>query len=351
MFDGLVKAGLNPQLIGKRDKRSSDPKSTWVGIEGPPAKMKSFCDERAGTGYVVGGTAWTFTGAGVEPESLDLLVIDEAGQFSLASTVGVSISARRLQLLGDPQQLPQVSQGCHGEPVDTSALGWVMGKNPTMPAEFGYFLEQSYRMHPAVSSKMSTLSYGGALGSAAAASARSLQGVEPGVRVVRVAHQDNNIASLQEADEVVRQIQAVLGTLWHDPDEKLGSPRPLVASDVMVVAPYNAQRLLVGQRLKVAGLSGVKVGTVDKFQGQEAPVVLVSMTASSAEDVPRGMEFLLNRNRVNVAVSRAQWLAIVLRSEALSAHMPTSPERLLELGGFIGLCENDDAPAAETESA
>ena len=109
-------------------------------------------------------------------------------------------------------------------------------------------------------------------------------------------------------------------------------------------ALYDAQRLAFGpiafqaaRVLRDAGLEGVRVGTVDKFQGQEAPVVLVSMTASSADDVPRGMEFLLNRNRVNVAISRAQWLAVLIRSQNLTAHMPSTPERLLELGGFIGL--------------
>ncbi|WP_460811452.1 TM0106 family RecB-like putative nuclease [Nocardioides salsibiostraticola] len=332
----VVKAGLNEDLVGKRDKRTDGPNSGWVGL-GSNTDLTDFCEDRPG-GYVIGGTAWTFTGSGVPPDSLDLLVIDEAGQFALAATVGASVAAQRLLLLGDPQQLPQVSQGCHGEPVDQSALSWVIGNSATMPARLGYFLETSYRMHPKVCSVVSQLSYDGALVSAPSASMRSLDGVAPGLEVVRLDHRDNSVSSREEADVVVEQVERLMGAIWNDPSES-PQPRPLTEADFLVVAPYNAQRKLISECLCRAGLGAVKVGTVDKFQGQEAPVVIVSMTASSSGEVPRGMEFLLNRNRVNVAVSRAQWLAVLIRSEALTAHMPATPERLMELGGFIGLCE------------
>jgi len=338
MLDAVVKAGLDPALVGKGAvKHATNPRWTTV------SKLPAYLEEHAETGCVVGGTAWDFTNTNkVDRDCLDLLVVDEAGQFSLARTIAVSAAARRLLLLGDPQQLPQVSQGSHAEPVDESALGWLMDGHDTLPPELGYFLGESYRMHPALCAKVSTLSYDGRLTAAEPASQRRLDGVEPGLHVVTLPHQHNRVDSPEEADEVVRQVQAHLGLPWLDPDEA-ATPRPLRETDFRVVAPYNAQVSCIRDALTRAGLGGVPVGTVDKFQGQEAPIVIVSMTASSHGDVPRGMGFLLNRNRVNVAVSRAQWRAVLIRSEALTAYMPGSARGVLELGAFIGLCQ----PAAQ----
>ncbi|WP_354510608.1 TM0106 family RecB-like putative nuclease [Oerskovia enterophila] len=315
---------------------------------------------------VIGGTAWDF--AHVErfgDGELDLLVIDEAGQFSLANTVAVSRAAQRLLLLGDPQQLPQVSQGQHPEPVDQSALGWLThagGGHDVLPPEFGYFLARSWRMHPALCDAVSELAYEGLLHAEAAASERLLVGVEPGVHVVEVEHAGNAVSSVEEAQEIVRQVRALIGTAWYPggrggaapvggvPGEGAsgaGAPgagpagsRPLDQHDFVVVAPYNAQVWTVRHALQAAGLGDVRVGTVDKFQGKEAPVAIVSMTASAREDVPRGMEFLLSRNRVNVAVSRGQWCAVVVRSPRLTDYLPQHPEELAELGAFIGLCQS-----------
>lgn len=268
---------------------------------------------------------------------LDLLVVDEAGQFSLAPTIGASVAAKRLLLLGDPQQLPQVSQGSHAEPVDESALGWLMGDHDTLPAEFGYFLGTSYRMHPALCRKVSTLSYDGRLAAAPEAAARRLEGVSPGLHVVSLPHTGNRVESPEEAAAVVEQVRSYVGAMWTDLDDA-ATPRPLGAGDVLVVAPYNAQVALIREALARAGLWEVRVGTVDRFQGREAPVAIVSMTASSHGDVPRGMGFLLSRNRINVAVSRAKWRAVVVRSEALTSFMPGSTAGVLDLGAFIGLC-------------
>jgi superfamily I DNA and/or RNA helicase len=268
-------------------------------------------------------------------------VIDEAGQFALADTVAVSVAARNLLLLGDPQQLPQVTQGTHPEPVDRSALGWLTDGHDTLPDELGYFLARSWRMHPALCAAVSQLSYDGRLTSVDAAAARSLAGIDPGVHCVRVEHTGNAVSSVEEADAVVRLALDVIGRRWHDPRRDapaLAIDRPLEPGDVMVVAAYNAQVWTVRRALDAAGLRAVRVGTVDKFQGQEAPVVLLSMAASSPDDVPRGMEFLLDRNRINVAVSRGQWCAVVVRSTALTDYLPTTPDGLEELGAFIGLC-------------
>ena len=241
-----------------------------------------------------------------------------------------------LLLLGDPQQLPQVSQGTHPEPVDTSALDWLVDGQRTLPDERGYFLDRSFRMHPAVCAAVSALSYEGRLHSHTECTAtRHLDGYQPGVHVRPVRHQGNSIESPEEAEAITAQVEQVLGTLWTDEH----GTRPLATSDVLVLAPYNAQVALVRQRLTSAGLGGVRVGTVDKFQGGQAPVVFISMTASSVDVVPRGISFLLNRNRLNVAVSRAQYAAVIVRSELLTEYLPATPAGLMELGAFLALAD------------
>lgn len=288
-------------------------------------------------GLLFGGTAWDFASEKKFPEqSLDLLVIDEAGQYSLANTLAVARSARNLLLLGDPQQLPQVTQGEHDYPVDTSALGWLCAENETLPAELGYFLDVSWRMHPALCAPVSALSYEGKLGSAQAGSQRLLEGWEPGIFLAQVEHSGNTTASVQEADEVVRWVREFEGASW---TPQLGStaPRPLTGADVLVVAAYNAQVDLIAEKLAAAGLSEVRVGTVDKFQGQEAPVVLVSMAASSAGESARGAEFLLSANRLNVAISRGQWCAVLIESTQLTRYLPTTVQGLNQLGRFLEL--------------
>ena len=219
--------------------------------------------------------------------------------------------------------------------MDCSALGWLTEGHDTLPEDRGFFLGHSWRMHPALCAEVSRLSYEGRLTSVAAAGARELEGVEPGVGDVLVAHQGNHVASVEEADAVVAEVRAVLGRRWRDPSKAVD--RPLRQDDVVVVAAYNAQVWTVRRALQGAGLDEVRVGTVDKYQGQQAVIVIVSTAASSADDVPRGMEFLLNRNRINVAVSRAQWRAVIVRSDALTDYLPRTPKGLAELGAFIGL--------------
>ncbi|MCD4852158.1 TM0106 family RecB-like putative nuclease [Arthrobacter sp. AK01] len=328
----VEKAGVDPRLVAK-DVKHNDPVPWTNCAKGDVEELLA----RPG-GALIGGTAWTMVGKEVPAGSLDLLVIDEAGQFSLANTMAVSRAAKRLLLLGDPQQLPQVTQGKHPEPVDESALGWLSEGYNTLPAHLGYFLALSWRMHPELCSAVSELSYDNRLEAAPAAKERSVEGAAPGISCVYVPHTANSTASPEEAAEVVRQVQAHLGLKWLDPSD---SPdcRPLEETDILVVAAYNAQVQLIKHELRAAGLGKVRVGTVDKFQGQEAPVVIVSMAASAAGEVPRGMEFLLSRNRINVAVSRGQWRAVVVRSPELTNYLPTHPEGLENLGGFVALCQ------------
>ncbi|MFF2030702.1 TM0106 family RecB-like putative nuclease [Arthrobacter sp. NPDC058192] len=325
----VTKAGVDPARVAKEVKHNAPipwPRRT--------AKDVSAVLGSAG-GALIGGTAWTMTGATVPPGSLDLLVIDEAGQFSLANTLAVAQASSRLLLLGDPQQLPQVSQGRHPEPVDESALGWISAGHATLPPELGYFLADSWRMNSELCRAVSELSYEGRLQSAPAADLRLLAGVPAGIETVMVEHSGNTTSSPEEAAEVVRQVRRHLGLSWHAED----GMRPLAETDILVVAAYNAQVNTIRDALDGAGLPGVRVGTVDKFQGQEAAVVIVSMACSAAAEAPRGMEFLLSRNRINVAVSRGQWRAVIVRATELTHYLPTHPEGMEQLGGFIGLCQ------------
>lgn len=287
-------------------------------------------------GALIGGTAWTMTGRAVPPGSLDLLVIDEAGQFSIANTLAVTRATTRLLLLGDPQQLPQVSQGSHPEPIDLSALGWLSHDAAVLPAHLGYFLAQTWRMHPALCRAVSDLAYDGRLRPAPVTGQRELIGKGPGIETRFVSHAGNTTASEEEALEVLAQVRAHLGLPWRSGTG--AAPRPLGHNDVLVVAPYNAQVQLIADTLAAAGLADVRVGTVDKFQGQQAPVVIVSTTVSAAQEAPRGLEFVLNRNRINVAVSRGMWRAVIVRSLTLTDALPWRPEQLTDLGAFIRLC-------------
>ncbi|MEO7147925.1 MAG: DEAD/DEAH box helicase, partial [Terrimesophilobacter sp.] len=285
-----------------------------------------------------GGTAWDMTNRKrVGEQQLDLLVIDEAGQFSLANTIGVAMSAKRILLLGDPQQLPQVSQGIHPAPVDGSALGHVIGGLSVLPDAYGYFLEESRRMDEAVTAPVSRLSYDGQLRSHASTRGRMLEGVTPGLHPVSVSHVDNSTFSSEEADEVVALVRQHLGALW---TAEVGTaPKPLTEDDVIVVTPYNAQVELLLKRLDAAGFQRVQAGTVDKFQGREAVISIVSLAASSADDVPRGLDFLLSRNRLNVSISRAKWAAYLVYSPALLDSLPQTADGLATLSRFIRLTE------------
>ncbi len=335
LLQGTINAGIDPARVAKKGDRHD---VGWQQIA--ENEYPGFITGT--TGCVIGGTAWDFANPGrVPPGSLDLLVIDEAGQFCLANTIAVAASAASLLLLGDPQQLPQVSQGTHPEPVNGSALGWLVEDHRTLPAERGYFLDRSRRMHPAVCDPVSVLAYEGRLQPyRQVTAARRLEGYSPGVHVLRVPHDGNATESPQEAAAIVAQIRALVGLAWTTEE----GTRPLTAADVLVLAPYNAQVLLLRQHLGAAGLGDVRVGTVDKFQGTEAPVAIVSMTASSVEDIPRGIPFLLNRNRLNVAISRAQYAAVIVRAETLTDYLPAAPSGLVDLGAFLALTASG-APA------
>lgn len=347
MLGAITKAGLAPNLVGKA-RRTGD---TTDAAAFPFTVLKTrqqaaFAAEHHQTGFVLGGTAWDFSDPNRFPRaSLDLLVIDEAGQFSLASTIASAVAARNLLLLGDPQQLPQVSQGVHPEPVDQSALGWISAGHDVLPPHLGYFLDASYRMHPAVTAPVADLAYEGRLRSHQSASERHLEGIAAGVHAVPIQHRGNATASPEEAAEVLRIVEEALGTTWTEN----GSSGPVTEQEIIVVTPYNAQRTIVADALAAAGHGAVRVGTVDKFQGQEAVIAIVTLAASCPADVPRGMSFLIMKNRLNVALSRAKWAAFLVYSTDLVEYLPTTPAGVAELSAFISL--TGDSTNAQAEAA
>ena len=288
---------------------------------------------------LVAGTTWTFA-ADCADGQLDYLVIDEAGQLSLADGLAAGTSARNLILLGDPLQLAHVSQAVHPKGTSVSVLGHVLGDDATIPEARGVFLEETRRMHPDVCRFVSDEVYEGRLRSHPDCASQSVGG-ETGIRYLPVSHRGCSSSSLREAVAIKAEIERLLGQGLRGMD---GSERPLAAADCMVVTPYNAQLRVLRTVLPDA----VRVGTVDRFQGQEAPVVFFSMATSSGEDAPRDVGFLFSRNRLNVAISRARCLAYLVCAPAL---FETRAKTLEQMRLVSTLCALADAAAAETEAA
>jgi predicted RecB family nuclease len=262
---------------------------------------------------LIAGTSWLFARERMG-DKVDYLFIDEAGQVSLADAVAMGTAAGNIVLLGDPQQLPHVTQGVHSEGSGCSVLEHLLASEQTVREDRGLFLAQSYRMHPGICEFISELAYDGRLTSVEGRErqridSRGLSGA--GIRYIPVEHESNAQQSPEEARCVAEQVHRLLdGATFTDRE---GQARPLTPRDILVVAPYNMQVRCLREALPDA----VEVGTVDRFQGREAPVVFFSMASSSGEDAPRGLEFLFNRNRFNVAVSRAKCLSVVVSSPRL----------------------------------
>jgi len=293
----------------------------------------------SGTHRLVGGSAWLWSREDLT-KKVDVLVIDEAGQYSLANAVAVSRCASRgLVLLGDPQQLSQPSQANHPDGAGVSALDHLLDGATTIPPDRGVFLDRTWRMHPALARTVSELMYDGRLEAAPDRERQQLIGPVPwhgaGVRWVPVPHTGNPAASSEEAAVVARIVDDMVGASWEDVH---GTSHPLNLADLLVVAPYNAH---VG-RLRTALPAGARIGTVDKFQGQEAPVVIYSMASSSADDAPRGIAFLYDLHRLNVAISRARCVAVIVGSPALLDAAVHTPEQLRAVNGLLGVVAADE---------
>src|SRR5262249_7872735 len=298
--------------------------------------------DRARRVQLLAGTSWLFAHEGLDGDGLvDTLVIDEAGQVSLADALAMGTAARNLILLGDPSQLAQVSQGTHPDGVGASVLEHLLGSHQTVPPDMGIFLDRTRRMHPDVCRFVSEIVYENRLvGLPELANQTTAFGT--GLRFLAVEHEGNVAASPEEAERGAREGRTMLGGSWTN---SKGETRPLKPTDFMVVAPYNAQVRLLRRTLQAAGLGDVPVGTVDKFQGQEAPIVFYSMATSSAEDVPRTLDFLFSRNRLNVAVSRAMCLACIVASPRLLESRARTIDQMRLINALCRFAEMADGQA------
>ncbi len=262
---------------------------------------------------LVAGTGWALTRPATDlyesERPIDVLFVDEAGQLSLADVIACGTSARSLVLLGDPNQLPQVSQGSHPENSGLSVLQHLLGEQVTIPPDRGLFLPETWRLRPELCSFTSNAYYEGRLEPAAVTASRSLAAGN-GPVWLDVSHKHRAQSSVEEADAVAAAVADLVGSTFTLED---GSTRVLEEGDILVVAPYNAQVRTLRSRLPAA----VAVGTVDKFQGQQAPVVIVSMASSTVDDAPRGIGFAFDSHRFNVATSRAQCRAVLACSPLL----------------------------------
>lgn len=306
---------------------------------------------REGSIDLVGGTSWLWA----RPDALgaiDVLFVDEAGQFSLANACAVAAAADSIVLLGDPNQLPQVSNGTHPEGAEASALEHLVAGAKTIPPDLGLFLGTTYRMHPDVNAYVSDAFYEGRLETAPRTAAQLLADGPPlggvGVRYAPLEHGGAGNRSREEADWIARAIESLVGRAWTDSD---GRTRPLEVRDILIVAPYNAQVAEIQSTVERRLGTSPNVGTVDKFQGREAPVAIYSMTSSSLDDAPRDFGFLYSGNRLNVAISRAQGLAVLVCEPALLRVACHSPEQMRLVNALCRLVEvareQGDAPAVQ----
>lgn len=277
---------------------------------------------------VVGGTTWVWS----HPDliaTVDVLVVDEAGQMSLADALACAPAGRSLILLGDPKQLAQPSQGAHPPGSDASALGHVLGDHDTMPNDRGLFIQRTRRMHPDVCRFTSEVFYDGRLSGIEGLERQAVLGSGrfsgAGLRIVEVEHEGNANASPEEAAEVAEVVRDVLSRRWRD---QRGAEHQIGPADVLVVTPFNSQIREIEEALELADHADVSIGTVDKFQGRQAPVVIYSMASSSPEEAPRGMEFLYDLHRLNVATSRAKCLAIIVASPELVRVFCRTPHQM-----------------------
>jgi predicted RecB family nuclease len=310
-------------------KEGADPESRPVREIG--TNEEALQSLQSGAVNVLGGTPWLWCREQFH-ESVYILFVDEAGQMSLANVLACAQAGKNLVLLGDPQQLEQPQQGSHPEGSDISALAHLLDGRKTISEAQGLFLSKTWRLHPAICSFTSELFYEGRLISLDGLERQNIQAPEPfsGARLwfVPVVHEGNQSYSTEEV-ELVAAITETLtrsGSTWTD---RSGNQRPLTHNDILIVAPYNNQVSRLTDRLP-----GVNVGTVDKFQGQEAAVVIYSMTTSTPEDAPRGMEFLYNLNRFNVATSRARCACIVVSNPRLLSPECRTP-RQMELANVL----------------
>jgi uncharacterized protein len=332
LLDGVVEAagemGVDVQKVDERE---------------PDQERLQFTNDNASalsalqtTANVAGGTAWLWA----RPEAagaVDVLFIDEAAQLSLANALAVSQAAHSLVLVGDPRQLEQPMQGSHPEGTDVSALDHILAGQQTISADEGLFLDETWRLHPEICSFTSELFYERRLKPRAGLETQNIIGNGrlrgTGLRYLRVPHEGNQSASPEEADRIHVLVDEILAekVRWID---RNGEEQELGLDDILFITPYNAQVFELKGRLPEA-----RIGTVDKFQGQQAPIAIYSMATSSYADAPRGMEFLYSLNRLNVATSRAKCLCVLVASPSVFEVQCRTPHQMQLANAFCRYLE------------
>ena len=315
--------GLNLECMQKPKEKTEDLPSLKF-----TTKNEALYAALGTTAQVGGGVSWTWAPAPAAG-CVDVLFVDEAAQMALANVLAVAQCARTVVLLGDPQQLEQPIKGSHPEGADVSALHHLLGDRQTIADDHGLFLSETWRLRPEICTFTSELFYDGRLQPIAGLEQQDIRSggmlSGTGLRFMSVPTEGKRNESPEEAAAVGRLFSDLLqsGATWIDRE---GNEQALRVEDILVVTPYNAQVAKLRELLP----DGARIGTVDKFQGKQAPVVIYSMTTSSHADAPRGMEFLYSLNRLNVAVSRAQCLCVIVASPAIF-NVPCRTPRQMQL--------------------
>lgn len=335
LIDEAIEAATRQNLSLRCIQKAKEIEEATDALRFAKDNGEVFAALRAGC-QVAGGTAWLWAREEAF-ESVDFLFVDEAAQMSLANVIAASNAAKSVVLLGDPQQLEQPIQGSHPDGTDISALNHILHGHQTIQEDKGLFLEETWRLHPDICAFTSELFYESRL--------RSRDGLERqqinstgrvrgnGLRFLPVVHQGNQNSSPEEADAVHALVTDILssGSTWVNPN---GEEKALTLNDILIIAPYNAHVFEIKRKLAEA-----RVGTVDKFQGQEAPIAIYSMATSSYADAPRGMEFLYSLNRLNVATSRARCISVVVASPSLLEPDCRTPHQMTLANAFCRYLE------------
>ena len=288
---------------------------------------------------VAGGTSWLWSCEEAH-QSVDVLFVDEAAQLSLANVLAISGAAKTMVLLGDPQQLQQPIQGSHPEGTDLSALAHILNGRETIGEDQGLFLEETWRLHPKICDFTSEMFYAGKLNGREANGQQEIisSGIidGSGLWYLPVQHEGNVNSSMEEVEAIAGFIERLQENeaKWID---RQGVTNPITLENILIITPYNAQVFEIENRI-----SGARVGTVDKFQGQEAPIAIYTTATSTQADAPRGMEFLYNLNRFNVATSRAKCACVLVSSPELVKAVCKTPRQMVLANAFCRYLELAD---------
>ena len=337
-IDNLMRAAVN--VFKEKDNLEDLRALRWEEKPAEPLEGLKYTKKKedlsSGRYNLIGGTAWLWANQEMRQAPVDVLIVDEAGQLSLADALAATGGASNMLLLGDPLQLAQVAKAEHPGGSGASVLEHILGEHVTVPDSQGVFISETWRMHPSICRFISSQIYEGRL-TANECCYRQTTSFGTGLRWLRADHVGRATESAEEVEIILAQIRRMIGTPWTNQG---GETVDLVAGDFMVVAPYNDQVKLIKEACHARGeLRGVQVGTVDKFQGREAPVVFFTMTTSSAQDMPRGPEFLFSRNRLNVAISRARCLAYLVCTEELLNSRAQDIEQMRLIGTLSAFVE------------